>query len=651
MPTVRAIVRALAAFLVVLPALAAGGTVPPPPEDREALLPPDPLKPRIEERACKRLLGELKDTAKPLDQRVEIVGLFAYFRELRAVPDLVALVQSKRETMALKTAALWALGEIGHPLGMPAFQYALMQIYNGKDAEWKQAKGITVEVEGKETAISLREMCEARLGRLAEPVLLKQHANDHPGFVDRLLEPLVRGGTPEKPPEDDEAMGRLRAALISVAAVGDRSPTALKALAAVLTADDNYYPWDFKVIAAEALSSILVRRFQEFRDLKARDRLADDIAAAFIQAFGVTDIPEVREIGGPALRATGWADRAAKSLVTVLKTPGMPQRVHYRAIEATAYLESKEATDHLAFLMFDPDRNIRWRAAVALGTCGDERAAGLLRLLAKDKDPFVRVKAVAALGHLRTATVLPDLAVAMDDPDARVRRQAILALGRLGLRQAIPVLVHRGLKDKSPSVRAMSIIALGHITRAEGLKAVPPMLADKDPGVRRVAVQVLDKFLNPGATRALVTALGDGDDAVRQDAARAVTARIQSNPRDALELLTDAIAGSKGPGRLAAIQCVHEDYRRARSAADAKRRSFYERLLEGPKAALAAALIGALADEEPKTRAAAGKLLNDHGIARKNKELLAPVAALTADPDRDVRQVGLAASNYLRNLR
>jgi len=652
MPIVRACCRALAVCLLLAAGRAAAGAAtaaaPPPPEDRE--VPPDRGQLRLKDDTLKRLLAEFRDTGRPVRERIELIGLFAYFKEQRAVPDLVAAVKSERESMALKTAALWALGEINNPLAMPAFQYALNRIYV-KDPQWANAKGVTtVGPDGKETEISLRQMCEGALGRLAEPVLLKQHADDHPGLVDVLLAPLSKGVTPEKPPVDDEAAGRMRAALISVAAVGDRSPTALNALAAVLTADDNLYPWDFKVIATEALSSILVRRTRELKGLKAHDKIADSIASALIQAFGVTDTLQVREIGGAALREAGWADRAARALVTVLKTPNLPKNVRYRAIEALAFLQSKEAADTLIFLLFDPDRNIRWRAAVSLGACRDPRAVPFLRKLAKDPDHFVRLKAIAALGRLRDFAALPDIAVALDDPDFRVRRQAALALGRLGFRQGIPALVNRGLKDHSPSVRAHAIIALGYIGRTEGLKAVPPMLADPDPGVRRVAVQVLDKFLNPGATRALVAALADSDEDVRTDAAKAIAQRIARDPKHAIGLLADAVANSKGQGRLAAIQCIAADYARARSA-DAKRRRLYERQLDSPNDRLAAALLAALRDKEPATRAAAGKFLANHAWAHKNKALLAPVAELASDPDRATRNVGLMARNYLNNLR
>jgi radical SAM superfamily enzyme YgiQ (UPF0313 family) len=154
------------------------------------------------------------------------VGILALTGERRAVKHLVGLVTSDKEPLPLRVAVLWALAEIGDPRGIVAYQYALQKIYV-KDPQWAEAKGITIQSEGGERTISLREMCEARLGRLAEPVLLKQAADQHPGLVDMLLAPLTKGITPEKPPEEDAATGRLRAALLSVAAVGDRSLTAV----------------------------------------------------------------------------------------------------------------------------------------------------------------------------------------------------------------------------------------------------------------------------------------------------------------------------------------------------------------------------------------------------------------------------------------
>lgn len=680
MPTRRALCRFLAAWLLLLGAGALGGAAEPQPEDRE--IPSDRGRFFLrDDKEYNRIVKELLDATTPLDVRVAHVGILALTGERRAVKHLVGLVTSDKEPLPLRVAVLWALAEIGDPRGIVAYQYALQKIYV-KDPQWAEAKGITIQSEGGERTISLREMCEARLGRLAEPVLLKQAADQHPGLVDMLLAPLTKGITPEKPPEEDAATGRLRAALLSVAAVGDRSLTAVRALIAVLQAHDKLYPEDFKVIAVEALGSILVRRFQELKGLRAQDarlrvedKLSDEIAVGLIQAFPVTDVPEVHEIGAEALRKAGWADRAARSLVTILKAPGLPKEVRYRSIQALAALASKEASDQLIFLLYDRDQNVRWRAAVALGTCGDKRAIPFLRELAHEEpspdtsrmteaqkqqarakakqDAFVRLKAVAALGHLQDLSTLPDLAVALGDSDFRVRRQAALALGRFGHRMAIPALVNKGLKDPHPTVRGVAIVSLGYIGRAEGLKAVPPLLAgDKSPEVRRVAAETLARFKNPGATAALVGALRDPDLVVRECAAKAVGERIPESPRELVGLLAETIAGAKGEGRLAAIACVEADYRRVWPAKGAPRqhRSVYERLLGTPAAPLAAALIAALKDDVAAVRAAAAALLADHGWSIKSKDLLAPVAALADDPAPNVRTVAGKAKNFLNNM-
>ena len=645
MRTMRAHLRRLAACLCLLPALAATNAAETKPEDRE--IPPDRGHLFLLDKAYEQLITRLRDSSTPLDKRVEIIGSLALTEEKRAVPDLVRLVRTDRESMTLKTAALWALGEIGDPHGMVAFQFALYQIYL-KKPEWTSGKGVTLEVDGKEKAMSLREMCEACLGLLAEPVVDK--------LADLLLSPIAASQSEPAAPlkEDDERTGRMRAALISLAAVGDGAPRALSALTDVLRADDRYYPWDFKQIAAEALTTLALRRAEQFKGMDTKDPLEEKIASAFIEAAVVTEIPEVRELAGVTLRKIGWADRAARRLAAVLKTPNIPKAVCYHSIEALAFIQSKEAAEILIFLLYDADRNVRWRAAVALGACGDKRALPFLRDLlkdTKDEDPIVRSKAAAALGHLQDPAAIPDLAVAMDDPDFRVRAQAALALGRIGQTQAIPVLVKAGLKDASPRVRAMSIIALGYVTRSEGLKHVPPMLADKDAGVRLVAVQVLSRFLNPGATKALVAALGDADQAVRDAAAAGVADRIERQPKETLDLVAKAIAASKGDARLAALKCLAADYRKLRNTKEPKRLPLYERALEGPSAPLAAALIAALADPSAPCRLEAGKLLVEHGRTRKIKGLLEPVAALANDPDRDVRQLGIMARNYLNNLR
>ena len=637
MTTMRARLERLVAW-VLLPAVLAAAAAPKP-EDRE--IPPDRGRLFLLDKEYRRVLGRLGDPATPLDKRVEIVGVFALTRETRAVPDLVKIVRNTREPFALKTAALWALGEIGDPRGIVALQHALNRIYTG-DPAWARAKDIALEADDGKRTISLREMCEARLGRLAEPVVGK--------FAELLHRPLQETSEPTVDAQSEQT-GRMRAALISLAAVGDRDPRAVSTLTDVLRADDKYYPWDFKVIAAEALTTLAVRRVEEFKGVEAKDTMIDRIAGAFVEASVITAIPEVRELAGVTLRKIGWRDKAARRLVAVLRTPNLPKQPLYHAIEALAFIQSKAAADQLIFHLFDPDRNVRWRAAVALGATGDPRAVGFLRKLTTDKDAVVRAKACAALGHLQNPLALPNLTVAMDDPDYRVRRQAALALGRVGREAALPVLIKTGLKDPAGAVRAMAVIAIGYIGRSAGLKHVPPMLDDPEAAVRLVAVQVLARFLNPGATKAMAAALGDADKNVREAAVAGMAQRLAGNPKEALGFLADAIEKTQGEGRAAAIACLDQDFRKVRSTRDAKRLALYDELLKDASRPLAKALIAALADPNPATRAAAGKLLADYAWPHKQRDLLKRVAALATDPDRKARNVGYLARNYLNNLR
>ena len=643
------------ACLLLASGLARSGAALPEPEDRE--IPPDRGGIRLLEKDFRLCVQRLRSPSTPLDRRVEAVGAFALTHDVRAVPALAKIVQrDAREPIALRVAALWALGEIGHPrgsqaklyekqyrpLGLAALQYALGKIYF-KDKAWRYDEGLTVEVDGQRKRISLEEMIAAQLAKLAEPFVSK--------YAKMLMEPVLAGTTGQ---QDDRADKR-RTALVTLAAVGDRDGRAVQALCDVLRADDKYYPWDFKVIAAEALSTLVRQRRKLFATLAAKDKLLDGIAAAFIETAVITDVPEVRAIVGSTLREMGWADRAGKQLAIVLESPTLPKAARYRTIEALAHIRSKEAADVLIVQLYDRDPNVRWRAAISLGATGHKNAVTFLAKLTKDENRLVRTKALAALGHLEDPMAIPYLAVAMDDPEWRVRTQAALALGRTGHHAAIATLVGRGLSDPSAKVRAMAIVALGYLKRQEGLKHVATMLTDpkgreKNAGVRLVIVQVLDQFINPGATTALVVALGDEDPRVRAAASKGIKDRLVRKPEHTLPLLAEIVAKGKGRSRGSALGCIADDYRSTKARNRAGRRTLYQRLLGKPTGPLYAALISALTDPHGGTRLVAADFLLDLAWRRKDKGTVARIAALDKDPDAKVRTVARRARNYLANM-
>lgn len=659
-------------FLLTAPLAGAGAAPPAPPAAPRREIPPDRGRLYLEDHALRTQIRLLANDATRLADRIEIIGVLALTRETRAVPLLVNLVLATdkieltvpipktladrkfdwvgrlpvrgRVPMDLRVAALWALGEIGDPRGVVAFQHALSGIYL-KKPEWQYKKGVAL-ADGKK--LGLRQLCEGHLGRLAEPLVGK--------YARFLLAPLTDGDFQPTSPlagarKEQKDDGRRRAALISLAAVGDRDARAVSTLCDVLRANDAYFPWDFKIMAAQALSALVERRRKDFAVLPSyRDHMADSIAEAFIEAGFITELPEVREICGWTLRRLGWADRAAARLTAILATPNIPKQVRFRIIEFLTFIQSKLAADELIFQLYDPDDNVRWRAAIALGVIGDPRAVPFLRKLVRDAKPFVRVKAVSALGHMEAFQALPDLAVAIGDPHFHVRRAAALALGRVGRREAIPAL-QRALHDPRPTVRANAVIGLGYIGRASGLKAVPPLVADESPGVRFIAVQVLDRFLNKGATRALVKALGDEDKMVRQAARRSVRDRLVRQPKDAIPLLIEAIAKTTGEGRAAASECVVADYRAAQTRKSKTAARLYRTALRRINSPLTAALLAALKDPSAKARLPAADFLCSLAWQRKDRAILQRLVPLADDADVKVARVGHKARMFLANLR
>ncbi len=639
----------LAAALVALAASTVrAAEAPPEPDDRE--IPPDRGHLRLFEKEFGQRIRDLKDRSTPMDRRLDCLSIFALTRDERAVPDLVKLAIDEKQSIDFRVAVLWALGEIGNPRGMLAMQYALGKIYL-KDPAWSYEKGITVE--GRKDPVALQELCEENLAHLAESPIEdkdKRVRSVVSIFIDMLDAHAPKGGTDPDPKwqQENAETGHLRAALITLAAVGDRDGRAVRALCNVLRADDRYYPWDFKVISAQSLGSLVDRRLKLFATMKAKDKMSDAIGDAFLEACLVTDVPEVREIGGELLRRMGRGASAGQTLAAVLSRP-IPKEVRFHAIETLASLRSKEAAEALILELYDRDKNVRWRAAVSLGATGDPRAVEFLRKLSRDPDPMVRGRVVAALGLMGDARAVPDLITAVDDPDPTVRRQAALALGRLGTFRAIPPLL-RALKDPIPIVREHAILALGATRRASGLRPVAGMLKDPEPAVRLAAVEVLGRFDNPAATKALTGALGDTDTAVRDACARVFKELLARDAKSTIPLLTDAVAKGQAEARLGALKCLADDCRGARGQKEGARAAQYEEMLKDAGSPLRRALVAALDDKLPQNRMVAGEWLGEYAWSCKDKALLERVARLADDADVKVRAVGQRALNYLRNL-
>jgi HEAT repeat protein len=144
------------------------------------------------------------------------------------------------------------------------------------------------------------------------------------------------------------------------------------------------------------------------------------------------------------------------------------------AAETLGRMMSLEATDALASVLSDSDRNVRKSAAEALariyspGNVESERIVGLLLTALCEEDWYVRRWTAAALRNVKTPSVTNSLINRVTDHSEHmvVRGTSARSLGYHGSPEAVPALValmnlpdYRGYEN----VRSRAAVALGQI--------------------------------------------------------------------------------------------------------------------------------------------------------------------------------------------
>ena len=190
--------------------------------------------------------------------------------------------------------------------------------------------------------------------------------------------------------------------------------------------------------------------------------------------------------------------------------------------------------------MLDHDNhNVQWRAADALGTRGEEACNPLIRILDFPK-VHVRIGAIEALGDIRCPrSVDPLIRKLKSDPDNEVRWVAALALGQIKDSRVVPALIE-ALQDHDRYVRhgavkalelqnwtpgtdterAYALIALQDWKALQvlGRAATAPLakiMSDPNPVTRSKIVEVLGSINDPAAITTCESALMDRDSGVR----------------------------------------------------------------------------------------------------------------------------------------
>jgi hypothetical protein len=160
------------------------------------------------------------------------------------------------------------------------------------------------------------------------------------------------------------------------------------------------------------------------------------------------------------------------------------KHVRLGIIEVFAELKDPGTFELLISALKDPDNEVRWEAALALGEFGNPDAYDPLKKALRDPDKYVRYGAALALEKLgwepkrddldaayfsfgkqdwdrlkvlKDASLIP-LTQASCDGDAGIRAKAVEVLGNIGDHRAIPAL-YQSLKDENDSVRWNAVMA------------------------------------------------------------------------------------------------------------------------------------------------------------------------------------------------
>lgn len=286
----------------------------------------------------------------------------------------------------------------------------------------------------------------------------------------------------------------------------------------------------------------------------------------------------------------------------------------------------------------DEHRDVRARAARALGATRDARAA--LPLVAKlsDGDRQVQLQALAALGALGDRRVVPALVRLVGDGPLELRAAAVDALGRLGDAGAVKALLPLARRGPQDDGARRALGQIGTPEAVEGLLAlarVEPVAPDLRDALEVAAPKALARLGDELTAGTPTSARLSADVLGRLGDRRATAALVGAaqRPGAAAPAVLAALARLADPASVPAL---------ARIAADdevAERRVL---ALDGLAAIgddrALVVLPRALADAAAPARAAALRLAASVGVGAAAPQLPVQVAALLNDVDADVRR-------------
>ncbi|HRP62933.1 MAG TPA: HEAT repeat domain-containing protein [Phycisphaerales bacterium] len=136
-------------------------------------------------------------------------------------------------------------------------------------------------------------------------------------------------------------------------------------------------------------------------------------------------------------------------------------------------------------------------------------AIGLLEQAAESTNALLRAHAIEALHHAPREVMEPIVRRGLGDPNRGVRFVAAMTVGRFKLTETAALLVPL-LRDESPSVQAAAIFALRKCGEQVDLTPLATMIQSGDMEVKANVAMILGELGNPSAVPLLRSAAGQG---------------------------------------------------------------------------------------------------------------------------------------------
>lgn len=213
-------------------------------------------------------------------------------------------------------------------------------------------------------------------------------------------------------------------------------------------------------------------------------------------------------------------ERADPSVVPefVKRLEDQSKNIRMRAARALGKMRSDEAYAALQPALEDAEPEVRKAAVEALATYGEvDGKMEIFEKLAKlfeDEEAAVRRTAVEKValsgGHATRDLLIP----ALDSEDFMVKRTAVEKLGELRAKKAVPKLIPI-LRVDNASLREEAARALGNIRARDAVEHIKELLKDENWDVRRAAVAALGMIGGTGHMDELINMLDDSDAEVR----------------------------------------------------------------------------------------------------------------------------------------